>query len=357
MRTTVVAAGDHFVLPTLLADAVRAETSDLDSDVGGVDVRELTLPWPHVPFGEVAEVREASGDEDTMIEALRGARIGVTQMGPLTERVLDACPDLELFCVSRGGPVNVNIEAATRHGVAVCYAPGRNAAATAEHTIALILAAARRIPELHKDIRAGVWRGDYYAYENCGIELEGTTVGLVGYGAIGSRVARALNALGSRVLVHDPYVAADALTGVAEAVALQDLLAQSRIVSLHARVTPETEGMIGRAQIAAMPQGSVLVNCARGALVDYEAVCDALESGHLFGAAFDVFPEEPVPADSRLLTAPNVVLTPHVAGASREVAHKAARIVAAEVGRYLRGEPLAHCANPEVLAQRSAHTR
>ncbi|MEV6671766.1 2-hydroxyacid dehydrogenase [Streptomyces sp. NPDC051162] len=343
MSTPVLAAGDHFVLPSLLSGAV------LEATDGTVDVREHTLPWPHAPFGPVAEVREASGSEDEMIEALRGVKVCVTQLAPLTERILANCPDLELFCVSRGGPVNADLEAATRHGVAVCYAPGRNATATAEHTLTLLLAAARGVGDAHTDLREGVWRGDYFDYERCGIEIEGCTVGLVGYGAVGSRVAKVLAAMGAHVLVHDPYVEAQALHGVAEQVTLDELLTRSRIVSLHARVTDETTGMINRDRIAAMPRGSVLVNCARGALLDYDALCDALDSGQLAGAGLDVFPEEPVPAGSRLLTTPGVVLTPHIAGGSRQVAHKAAASVAAEVGRHLRGEPLAHCANPDVL--------
>ncbi|MFI6578728.1 2-hydroxyacid dehydrogenase [Nocardiopsis sp. NPDC050513] len=343
MTTTVLAAGDRFVLPGLLSDAVRARVG------ADVEVRELELPWPHVPFGPVAEVQEASGTEEELVTALRGARVCVTQMAPLTERVLAACPDLELFCVGRGGPVNANLDAATRHGVAVCFAPGRNAAATAEHTLGLILAAARRIPDLHADLRAGRWRGDFYDYDNCGVGIEGAAVGLVGYGAIGRRVAAALSALGARVLVYDPYVAEDALPESAARVSLGDLLAQARIVSLHARLTAETEGLIGADEIAAMRPGAVLVNCARGGLVDYGAVRRALESGHLHAAAFDVYPEEPVPPGSGLLRAPNVVLTPHVAGASRQVAHTAAGMVADEVGRLLDGRPLAHCANPAVL--------
>lgn len=220
------------------------------------------------------------------------------------------------------------------------YAPGRNAVATAEHTLAMLLAATRRIPQTHADLAGGVWRGDYYTYDNVGPELDGSTVGLVGYGAIGSRVARMLEGFGARVLVHDPYVD---LPGKVE---LDELLRRSRFVSLHARATPETAGMIGAAELAAMPRGSVLVNCARGALLDYDALCDALDSGHLFGAATDVFPEEPIPAGSRLLTTPNLVMTPHLAGASKETAMKAASIVAADVARYVRGEPLAHLATP-----------
>ncbi|MGW1774863.1 2-hydroxyacid dehydrogenase [Streptomyces sp. NPDC002104] len=343
MHTKVLAAGDHFVLPRLLTQEVVAATG------GAVDVSEIQLPWPHTPFGPVAEVIEASGTEDELIEALQGAEVCVTQLAPLTERILANCPDLKLMCISRGGPVNANLAAATAHGVAVCFAPGRNAVATAEHTLTLLLAAARGVGDTHADLRQGAWRGDYYDYDTCGIEIDGATVGLIGYGAIGSRVAKVLLAMGARVLVHDPYVDPAALAEGVEQASLEALLTRSRIVSLHARVTEETKGMLGAEQIAMMPRGSVLVNCARGALLDYPAVCDALDSGQLAGAGFDVYDEEPVPAGSRLLTTPGIVMTPHIAGGSQEVAHKAARIVAGEVGRFLRGEPLAHCANPEVL--------
>ncbi|MCH0538884.1 2-hydroxyacid dehydrogenase [Streptomyces sp. MUM 203J] len=348
MTVRILAAGDHFVHTGLLADALRAEHG---GPRGELEISELHLPWPIEPFGDVAEVHEASGTEEQLIEALQGVRVCVTQMAPLTRRVLEACPDLELFAVGRGGPVNASLEAATEHGVAVTFAPGRNATATAEHTVALLLAALRRIPHTHGELARGVWRGDYYQYDEVGMELAGTTVGLVGYGAIGHRVARILGGFGADVLVHDPYLPGDAAPGVRN-VGLDELLARSRVLSLHARLTAENRGMIGAEQIAAMAPGSVIVNCARGGLLDYDAVCDALDRGHLFAAAFDVFPEEPVPPGSRLLRTPGIVMTPHLAGASKQTAHQAARICAAETVRYLRGEPLAHCANPEVLTGR-----
>lgn len=346
MTTRILAAGDHFVLPHLLTQALNTEIPT------GIDISELTLPWPAEPFGRVAEVDEASGTEDEIIAALQGAEVCVTQLAPLTEKIIKASPDLKLFCVSRGGPVNANVPAATEAGVAVTFAPGRNATATAEHTVAMMLAAIRRIPKTNADLTAGTWRGDYYMYDNVGPEIEGSTVGLVGYGAIGSRVTRILKGFGADVLVYDPFVDPAALAGVAEKVDLDELLSRSSIVTLHARVTPETTGMVGAAQIAAMPKGSVIVNCARGALLDYDALCDALDSGQLFAAAFDVFPVEPIPTGSRLLTTPGIVMTPHLAGASKETAMKAARIVAGDVGRYLRGEPLAHCVNPDALGRR-----
>ncbi|MFC9946630.1 2-hydroxyacid dehydrogenase [Streptomyces pratensis] len=339
--TTILAAGDHFVLNSLFTDRLRPVAP-------GATFRELTLPWPVEPFGTVAEVHEASGSEEQLIEALDGADICVTQMAPLTERVLDESPGLRLFCVGRGGPVNANLAAATRHGVAVTYAPGRNATATAEHTVALMLAAARRVPATHQDLTEGVWRGDYYRYDSVGPELEGSTVGIVGYGAVGSRVARIVQGFGAHVLVADPYVG-EAGLAPAEPVGLPELMRRSSFVTVHARATPRTEGLLSRELIGLMPPGGVLVNCARGPLLDYDAVCDALDEGRLFGAAFDVFPEEPLPAGSRLRRTRNVVMTPHLAGASKQTAHNASALVAGEVARFLAGRAPAHCANPEVL--------
>ncbi|WP_299058213.1 2-hydroxyacid dehydrogenase [uncultured Nocardioides sp.] len=337
----VLAAGDGFVLPGLLADAAR-------DAVPGVEVTELELPWPHTPFGPVAEVHEASDVEDELIEALQGVEACLTQMAPLTERVLESCPDLRLFGVGRGGPVNANLQAATRHGVTVTFAPGRNASATAEHTVALMLAASRRIPEVHAELRAGVWRGDGYAWDRVGPELAGSTAGVVGHGAIGRRVARILAAYGADVLVADPFASPEDLE-VGTLVELQELFARSTFVTVHARATPETEGMVSAAALASMPEGGVVVNCARGSLVDQDAVCDALDSGQLFGAAFDVYAVEPPPPGDRLLTTPGVVLTPHLAGASRRTALTAAEIVAADLARVSRGDRPEHCANPDVL--------
>jgi len=307
------------VTPDLLTEALRGQD---------LEVSTLTLPWPHVPFGPVAEVDEASGTEDELIAALRGVRVLVTQMAPVTERVLAACPDLELVVVCRGGPVNVNLEAAQRFRVAVRSTPGRNAIAAAEHTVALLLAALRHIPEIHQGLREGAWRSDLYALDEVGSELSGSTVGLVGFGAIGARVVRILQAFDATVIVHDPY--ADV-----ESVELRELLSRSSVVSLHARLTASNRRMIDAERIALMPRGAVLVNTARGGLVDYDAVVDALESGHLGAAAFDVFDTEPLPPGSRLLKAPRTVFTPHLAGATRQTASRAAMLAAQQVSTYL----------------------
>lgn len=323
----ILVAGDHFVTPDLVVSAL-----------GSGDVTTLTLPWPYEPFGPVAEVDEASGDEDALIAALDGVEVAITQMAPFTARVIDAADALRLIVCTRGGPVNVNVPAATKRGIAVCATPGRNAPAAAEHTIALMLAALRRIPDVHGTVRAGEWRSDLYALSAAGRELSGATIGLIGYGAIGARVARILHAFDATVLVYDPYAAPT--SGVHIVSTLDELLARSSVVSVHARLTQETRHMVDAAALARMPRGAVLVNTARGGLVDYGAVVDALDSGQLGAAAFDVFEAEPIPAGARLLTAPNVVLTPHLAGATVQTAERAASLAAEAVAAYASGAPL-----------------
>lgn len=342
----ILAAGDHFVGPGLLAGAVRAELG------GGHEITELALPWPVEPFGPVGTVLEASGTEEQVIEALAGAEVAVTQMAPFTKQVFTAAPGLKLVSVCRGGPVNVDLAAATEAGVAVTYAPGRNAGAAAEFAVGMILAAMRRIATSSAELLRGAWRGDYYAYDQAGLELDGTTVGLVGYGAIGSRVAKVLLAFGAEVLVADPFAdpAAIAADG-AQPVELDELLRRSYVVSLHARLTEQTRHLIDASKLALLPDGAVLVNTARGGLLDYAPLPEALRSGKLGALALDVYDVEPPPADWALREAPNVIATPHLAGASRQTAERAAAIVAAEVGRYARGERPANLANPEVLGR------
>lgn len=338
-KEKLLVIGDHFILPELM----RSKLGDWAQDF---DIVEASTPFPLEPFRDIAEVREASGSEEQMIEALRGVSICVAHHAPLTQKVLEHTPDLRLFVVCRGGPVNVNVKAATQHGVTVAYTPARNAAATAEHTIAMMLSALRGIPAADAAIRQGLWKGDY-TWESVGFELETATVGLIGYGAIGKIVGRILHSFGATVLVYDPFAKLEEGSSVQQ-VELPELLRRSNIVSLHARETKESRGILGAREIAQLPKGAVVVNCARGSLLDYDALAEALQSGHLYAAAADVFPKEPLPADSPLLKLQNFVMTPHTAGGTRQAAEKAAAIAAEEVRRFLAGEPLRYCANPEV---------
>lgn len=343
--TLILAAGDHFVSPQLFIDEIRAGASNRDD----LRFRSLTLGWPIEPFGAIGSVTEASGSVPELISALEGVEIAVTQMAPFSREVFASTPDLRLISVCRGGPVNVDLDAATEAGVIVSFAPARNAVAAAEFAIGLMLAAMRRIVTSDSELKAGNWRGDYYTFANAGTELDGATVGLVGYGAIGSIVSRVLRAFGASVVTHDPYADAAVVSadGV-ELVTLDELLTRSSVVSLHARLTPETHHMLNARNLALMPHGAVLVNSARGGLLDYAPLPDLLRSGQLGALALDVYDIEPPPADWPLFSAPNVVMTPHLAGATRQTAERAASITAADIGRYLSHEKPTHIANPAV---------
>jgi D-3-phosphoglycerate dehydrogenase len=332
----ILLAGDGFVLNDLLERELLAVPSIR------CELTKIVLPWPAVPFEPVAEVDEASGSEEDIIRVIRETEVIVTQMAPLTARVLAAAPALKLVICTRGGPVNVNVRAASERGIAVCSTPGRNAVAVAEYTLLLMLAALRRLPEAHGSLAGGEWRSGLYAYGESGDEIADSVVGIVGLGVIGRRVAATVRAMGARVVAHDPY--ATSSDGV-ELVPLGELLDRADIVTLHARLTPETRHVIGAAEITRMRPGAILVNTARGGLLDYDAALHALASGRLRALAFDVFPEEPLPTTSPLLRARGVVLSPHVAGATRQTAARAAAFAARELGRYARSEPLMHVVN------------
>lgn len=338
-KQKLLCIGDHFISSSLM----KAKLGPLADQF---DVVEASTPFPLEPFRNIAEVREASGSEEQMIDVLKGVSICIAHHAPLTKKIMEHCPDLKLFIVCRGGPVNVNVPAATEHGITIAYTPARNAAATAEHTIAMILSALRNIPATDAAIRKGEWAGDY-TYQTAGFELETATAGLIGYGAIGRIVARILRAFGAKVLVYDPFATIDASEGVEQVKDLNSLLDRADVVSLHARETKESKGILGREQIARLKKGSIVVNCARGSLMDYDALAEALQTGHLFAAAADVFPEEPLPADSPFLQFPNFIMTPHIAGGTKQAAEKAATIAAEELKLFLDGKPLRYCANPK----------
>ncbi len=339
--TEIAIIGDRFMLSDMFEAALRAALGE------AVSVRKLDLPWPDEPMehGYAAPgldgLKEYMGDPEDVIAHVADAPMLITHLAPLSAAMFDRMPALRFVAVSRGGPVNIDMAAARARGVTVVNAPGRNASAVAEFAIGAILAETRNITRGHDALRRGDWRGDLYRADVTGEELSEMTVGVIGYGQIGTRVVRLLRAFGCRVLVADPYVqlsAADAADGVA-LVDRETLLAQSDVVTLHARVTEETTGFIDRAAFATMKPGAIFVNTARGPMVDYEALCDALESGHLRGAMLETFAVEPAPPDSRLLKLPNVTLTPHIAGASLKTVKIAAAQAAEEVRRRLAGEP------------------
>ena len=341
MKTDVAIIGDNFMLSAFFGEALEAACPD------SITCRGLDLPWPDEPLvhgyaGEgIDDLKEYVGTPDLVLAHLGDAPVLVTHMAPVSRSVFENAPNLKLVAVARGGPVNVDMRAAEDHGVLVVNAPGRNASAVAEFTIGAIIAQTRNITKGHDALRAGQWRGDLYRADRVGNELSDMTIGVIGSGAVGSRVVRLLRAFGTEVLVCDPYKqlsAADMADGVRH-VDLPTLLGASDVVTLHPRVTGETHTMINRETLAMMRPGSVLINTARGPLADYAALLDALESGRLGGAVLETFDVEPVPEGSALLAHPNVTLTPHIAGASLKTVRIAAALAAEEIRRWLGGEP------------------
>jgi D-3-phosphoglycerate dehydrogenase len=294
------------------------------------------------PFIEHTPLKLHSEEDLAKRLAEENATIIISEADKVAGAVLDQ--PLTVIGSTRGDPTNVDIPAATAKGIPVLRAPGRNADAVAEVTIALMFAANRHIVDADRDVRDGqIYKDGTIPYQRFRAwQLAGRTAGLVGYGAIGRALAWRLTGLGMRVIAHDPY-AAEATWS------LDDLLAEADVVSMHAPVTPETMKMIGEKQFAQMKPGAIYLNAARAALHDVEALVGALQSGHLAGAGLDHFEGEVLPPDSPLAQLANVVLTPHIGGASYDTEANHTRMMADDIGAILRGEKPAHCINPEVL--------
>lgn len=342
MARKIAIIGDLFMRSDLFEAAIREVCKDASLEISGHD-----LPWPDEPMEHgYAEagldgLKEYMGTPDEIVALTGDAELLVTHLAPLSAGIIERLPALRFVAVSRGGPVNIDMSAARQRSILVVNTPGRNASAVAEFTIGAIIAETRNITRGHDALRLGDWRGDLYRADRTGRELSEMTIGVIGYGAIGTRVVRLLKAFGARILVADPYVqlSADDRNDGIEHVSLDRLLAEADVVTLHPRVTEETTKLIGAAALARMKQGATLINTARGPLVDYDALYDALASGHLGGAMLETFSVEPVPPDWPLLKLPNVTLTPHIAGSSLKTVTHAAALAAEEVRRYLAGEP------------------
>jgi len=240
------------------------------------------------------------------------------------------------------GVDNVDVDEATRRGIVVCNAPESNAVSAAEHTIALMLALARNLPQAHAALIAGRWERAQHA----GVEVADKTLGLIGFGRIGQLVATRARGLSMRVLAFDPFVTRERYRelGVAQAASVDEVLHHADVVSLHTPLTPETRHLIDEAAIAQMRPGARLVNAARGGLVDVDAVAAALKEGRLAGAAIDVFEQEPI-TSSPLFGLANVVVTPHLAASTREAQDRAGVIVAEQVVAALGGASPRHALN------------
>jgi len=298
-------------------------------------------------LGTVTHKNYRDGDMlegDDMISTLKDYDVFITEVDIIDAAIIKELPNLRMIGVCRGNPTNVDIEACSSAGIPVVYTPGRNADGVADLTLAFMLAVARMIPQASAFLKEEGAAGDmgrmgaaYFRYQ--GSELWKLTVGIIGGGAIGKKVAKRLLGFDANLLVSDPYLSAeDATLMGATKVELDELLSQSSIVTIHAPVTESTKGMIGKEQFAKMKDGAYFINTARAALVDYDALLEALKSGKLAGAALDVFPEEPPASNDPLVLMENVLSTPHIAGNTKQVSIHQGMIMAENIESLLKGE-------------------
>ena len=312
--------------------------------------------------------------EDELIELLKGAEIAIIEYETVSERMIESLPELKLIVCPRGKPVNIDCRAAAARGIPVINAPGRNANSVAELVVAQMICLCRQLTLANWEIRNGRYLGepveDIYAptdrndvvwmidQEDCpynryrGPEISWRTMGFIGFGAIGSRIRRLLSGFDMNFLVYDPYLPAEVAEreGV-RLCSMEEVLSQSDFVSVHCAVTPQTTGMIGAEQFALMKPTAYFINTARGKIVQQRALVEALQAGRIAGAVLDVFWNEPLPSNHPLLSMPNVVITPHIAGASTDVTTCHSRMTYAEVERYVKGEALVNVYNRSLLAE------
>ena len=287
------------------------------------------------------DINEYVGRPEHLTECIGDTDILVVHLAPVDASTIGAGRRLKLIACARGGPQNVDVAAAKAHDIPVVYCPGRNAQAVAEFTIGMMIAAARGIVRGGIAASEGQWQHRMDRNSYFGPELMGKTLGILGFGSIGRVVARMARALDMRVLAYDALPLSSVPEGV-DSVDLATLLGSSDFITLHARLTPGAPPLIGAAEFALMKKTAILVNTARGELVDEKALREAIDSKAIAGAALDVLAEEPPSKTNPLLCLPNVIVTPHIAGISTDTADWSARLLIEDILRYIRGETPEH---------------
>jgi D-3-phosphoglycerate dehydrogenase len=295
--------------------------------------------------GHQVEVRLGI-DRAELLEAIADASAVIVRSGTrLDAEVISAAPSLQVIGRAGIGVDNIDLDAATKRGIVVVNAPQSNTLSAAEHTMALMLALCRRIPEADRSMHRGEWNRSSYV----GMELADKTLGIVGLGRIGSLVAQRSLAFGMRLIAYDPYVSPDRARQMGvELVSLDELCSRADVITIHLPKTQETVGLLSKERIASMKPSVRIVNTARGEIIDEEALAAALHEGRIAGAAIDVFSKEPPGADHPLIGAPNTILTPHLGATTAEAQDKAGKTVAEQVSAVLRGELVPFAVNVEV---------
>lgn len=298
------------------------------------------LSWdPIREFGEVTVYPRTESLEDT-IQRIGDSEIVLINKVPITEEVFAACPNIKLICVQATGYNVVDCEAAKRRRIPVCNVPSYSTAAVAQFTMALLLEVCHRIGHHDRLVHEGKWceSESFCFWDSPQMELAGKTIGIIGFGSIGQAVGRLSKALGMEVITYSRSVRSEGKE-IAEYVDLDTLLARSDVISLHCPLFPETEKMINEQTIGKMKDGVILLNTSRGGVIDETAVAEGLRSGKIRAAAVDVVSEEPMRRDNPLLTAPNCIITPHMAWAPIETRKRLLGVVAENIRGFLNSSP------------------
>ena len=298
------------------------------------------LSWdPIREFGEVTVYPRTESLEDT-IQRIGDHEIVLINKVPITEEVFEACPNIKLICVQATGYNVVDCEAAKRRGIPVCNVPSYSTAAVAQFTMALLLEVCHRIGHHDRLVHEGKWceSESFCFWDSQQMELAGKTMGIIGFGSIGQAVGRLAKALGMVVITYSRCIRPEGKE-IAEYVDLDTLLARSDVISLHCPLFPETEKMINAQTIGKMKDGVILLNTSRGGVIDEMAVAEGLRSGKIRSAAVDVVSEEPMHRENPLLTAPNCIITPHMAWAPIETRQRLLGVVAENIRGFLEGTP------------------
>ncbi|WP_067936351.1 phosphoglycerate dehydrogenase [Alicyclobacillus kakegawensis] len=306
--------------------------------------------------GDIEVCVQTGLSEDDLCQAVRDAdALIVRSQTKVTARVLEAAAQLKVVGRAGVGVDNIDVEAATRRGVVVINAPDGNTISACEHTLAMLMAMARRIPDAHQSMRQGRW--DRKAY--VGVELSGKTLAIIGLGRIGREVAKRAQAFNMNVVCYDPFLSRERAQELGiTSLPLNDALAQADFVTVHTPLTRDTRHLLGPEQFANMKPGVRIVHCARGGVIDEQALVAALRDGRVAAAALDVFEQEPLPDGHPLRSLENVILTPHLGASTVEAQVNVAISVAAEIADILSGLPAKNAVNlPALSVEQEAHLR
>ncbi len=298
------------------------------------------LSWDGLKqFGEVAVY--GNTPEDQAISQIGDAEIVLINKTPITEELLDACPNIRLICVQATGFNVVDCAAAKKRGVVVCNVPAYSTNAVAQHTFSLLLEICNQVGHHNKLVHSGEWkkRNIFAFWDTPQTELFGKTIGIIGFGMIGRAVGKIANAFGMRVLAYNRSRCAEGET-IGTYVDLDTLLAESDIVSIHCPLTPETAEIINKTNIEKMKDGAILLNTARGGMLNEADVAAALETGKLRAVAVDVVSEEPILEHNPLYTAPNCIITPHMAWTPMEARQRIIDCTTRNIEGFLSGKPV-----------------